>query len=97
LHSLAFDPTGSCLLTEIGSIDVSTSTVSGTTNVTQLQRPQYADAGVSPDSTWITYSGKKLLWIPSEYRPSCSSVCGDTIGMGVGSGRIWTCSINLHT
>jgi WD40 repeat protein len=95
LRSLSFDTTSSCLLTEIGSIDASASIDSGVENVTVLQRPQYLDVGVSSDNTWITYNGKNLLWIPPEYRPFCSSVCGNMIGMGVGSGRVWMCSINL--
>ena len=95
LSNLSFDATSLCLLTKIGSIDVSASIGSGAESVTVLQRPQYLDAGVSSDNTWITYNGKHLLWIPPEYRPSCSSVCGNIIGMGVGSGRVWVCSINL--
>jgi WD40 repeat protein len=95
LFNLSFDPTSSCLLTESGSVDVSASTGSSTEHSTVLQRPQYLDAGVSSDGTWITYNGKNLLWIPPEYRPSCSAVCGNMVGMGVGLGRIWVCSINL--
>jgi WD40 repeat protein len=95
LFNLSFDAASSCLLTEIGSVDVSASVGSGAESVTVLQRPQYLDAGVSSDNTWITFNGKHLLWIPPEYRPSCSSVCGNMIGMGVGSGRVWVCSINL--
>ncbi|KAF1360783.1 WD40 repeat-like protein [Lizonia empirigonia] len=95
LFNLSFDAASSCLLTEIGSVDVSASIGSGAGSVTVLQRPQYLDVGVSSDNTWITYNGKHLLWLPPEYRPSCSSVCGNMIGTGVGSGRVWVCSINL--
>jgi WD40 repeat protein len=96
LYSLSFDPISLCLLTEIGPINVSASMGFSAKNDTVLQRPQYVGAGVSLDSTLITCNGKNLLWIPPEYRPSCSSVCRDTIGMGVGSGRVWICSINLQ-
>jgi WD40 repeat protein len=95
LFNLSFDVTGSCLLTEIGSIDVSAAIGSGAENDTVLRRPQYSDAGVSSENTWITYNSKNMLWIPPEYRPSCSSVCGNIIGIGVGSGRVWVCSTNL--
>ncbi|XP_014549969.1 hypothetical protein COCVIDRAFT_117216, partial [Bipolaris victoriae FI3] len=96
LYNLSFNVTSSHLLTEIGSINVSASKGLGVKNDPVLQCPQYVGAGISPDGTWITCNGKNLLWILSEYRTSCSSVCGDTIGIGVGSGRIWFCSINLY-
>jgi WD40 repeat protein len=90
LYSLLFDTTGSYILTEIGSMDVSSTIVFDAKKVTELaQRPKHVDIGVSLDNTWITCSGKKLVWIPSEYRPTCSSVCGNTIGIGTRSGRVW--------
>jgi WD40 repeat protein len=67
LSNLSFDATSLCLLTKIGSIDVSASIDSGAESVTVLWRPQYLDAGVSSDNIWITYNGKHLLWIPPEY------------------------------
>ena len=95
LFHLSFNTTSLYLLTEIGSVDISAAMGSHIENITVLQRPQHLDAGVSSDNTWITYNGQNLLWIPPEYRPSCLAVCGTTIGMGVGSGRVWVCSINL--
>jgi WD40 repeat protein len=96
LYSLSFDATSSYLLTEIGYTNVSTSMGFRTKNDTVFQCPQYLGACISLDDIWIMCNGKNLLRIPPEYRTSCSSVCGDTIGMGVRSGRIWICSINLR-
>ena len=96
LRSLSFDATSSCLFTKIGSIDVSASMGSRIENVTVLQRPKYLSAGVSLDNKWITCNGKNVLWIPSEYRPLYSSVCRDRIGIGVRSGRVWICSVNIQ-
>ncbi|KAH7398612.1 hypothetical protein BKA66DRAFT_407517 [Pyrenochaeta sp. MPI-SDFR-AT-0127] len=56
----------------------------------------YLDAGVSSDNTWITHGGKNILWVPSEYRASCSTVSGKDVGIGVGSGRVWICSFDLN-
>ncbi|KAF1362637.1 WD40 repeat-like protein [Lizonia empirigonia] len=97
LRSLSFDATNSCLFTKIGSIDVSASMGSGIENAMVHQRPKYLSAGVSLDSKWITCNGKNVLWIPSEFRPLDSSVCRDKIGIGVRSGRVWICSVNIQT
>jgi hypothetical protein len=35
------------------------------------------------------------LWLPSDYRPSCSAVSGRTVAIGVGSGKVWMCSFNF--
>ena len=32
------------------------------------------------------------MWLPSEYRASCSAVSRKTIGIGCGSGRVWICN-----
>jgi hypothetical protein len=37
---------------------------------------------------WIAYDGKKVLWLPPEYRPSCSVVLGLTVAIGCPSGRV---------
>jgi hypothetical protein len=36
-----------------------------------------------------------MLWLPSEYRPSCSAVSEKHVGIGVASGRVWICSFLL--
>ena len=96
-YKLSFDSTGSYLYTEIGTIAISGSEVSRMIDIVEPpERPQYPSAGISLDRTWITHAGKNMLWVPSEYRPSCSSAGGNMVGIGVGSGRVWICSINLQ-
>ena len=41
------------------------------------------------------HGGKNVLWVPSEYRAMCSSVCRNNIAIGVGSGKVWTFSHDL--
>jgi hypothetical protein len=50
---------------------------------------------VSSDGEWITYNSKNWVWLPSEYRPSCSAVLGKTIGIGVGTGKVWICNFKV--
>jgi WD40 repeat protein len=51
---------------------------------------------VSADGVWITLGSKNLFRLPAEYRPSCSAVSGNKIGIGVGSGKVWICDIDLR-
>ncbi|CAI7611957.1 unnamed protein product [Penicillium viridicatum] len=37
---------------------------------------------------WVTLRGVKALWLPPEYRPSCSLVKGEKLALGHASGRI---------
>ena len=51
---------------------------------------------LSSDCTWITYNSENLLWLPSGYRPSCSTVSEKMIGIGTGHGRIWICKVERN-
>jgi WD40 repeat protein len=95
LFHLLFDCNSSRLLTEIGSIDTQSLETSSITDLKEPARPLYVGTGVSSDGIWIQYAGNNMLWVPSEYRPSHSSVSETMVGVGVGSGRVWICSIDL--
>ncbi|KAF7504607.1 hypothetical protein GJ744_002034 [Endocarpon pusillum] len=90
LSNLSFDTTGSYLHTDIGTIIIK---VSSASNILQRKTdpeiPQYQGAALSSDGTWITYNSEKLIWLPSEYRPSCSAISGKMIGIGTASGKVW--------
>jgi hypothetical protein len=98
LFNISFDATGSYLHTEIGAVVISASTIlNNATAVTESQHPQYQHLAISSDNAWITYNSKQLLWLPSQYRPTCSAVLGKLIGIGVGSsGRVWLCKVKLN-
>ena len=93
LQYLSFDPTSTLIDTEIGTITISTSQITDCIDVT-ASKLQYQGAGLSPDNIWVMCSGSNVLWIPSEYRPSCSAVSETNVGMGVGSGRVWLCQVS---
>ena len=97
LYNISFDTTGSSLQTEIGTITISASSASAMSAiVTNSQHPQNVGGGLSSEGAWITYNSENVLWLPSEYRPSRSSVSGKNIGIGVGSGKVWMCSFNIE-
>ncbi|KAF1968780.1 WD40 repeat-like protein [Bimuria novae-zelandiae CBS 107.79] len=94
LYHTSFDITSSYLQTEIGIIYISVLSTSVTLPANSV--PQYKGVGLSSDGRWITYNSEKLVWLPSEHRPSCSMVSGGMIGIGVGNGRVWICKVKLE-
>ncbi|KAF2008717.1 hypothetical protein BU24DRAFT_437817 [Aaosphaeria arxii CBS 175.79] len=73
----------------IGTIALSSlETPNTTSTVATPQSPRYKYTALSSDNIWITFNSKNLLWLPQEYRPSSSAVLGNTLGIGVGSGKV---------
>ena len=96
LYNISVDTTDLYLHTEIGTIATNASSALNIIpSVTDPQNPQYQDGALSSDGAWITYNSENLVWLPSEYRPSCSAVSGKTIGIGVGSGKVWICNFKV--
>ncbi|KAF7506453.1 hypothetical protein GJ744_011703 [Endocarpon pusillum] len=79
---------GTCLQT----LNIKLSSVK---EIAETERPLYQGTSISSENIWIKYAGNNMLWIPSEYRPRCSTVRGNLVGIGVGSGRVWSCRIDL--
>lgn len=40
------------------------------------------------EGQWVTLRGEKALWLPPEYRPSCSAVKHNALAMGHVLGRV---------
>ncbi|OCL12297.1 hypothetical protein AOQ84DRAFT_227904 [Glonium stellatum] len=84
-YRTSFCFSGSYLHTEIGTIDISAQSGSN----------KYQGLALSSDGVWIAYNSEKLVWLPSEYRPSCLAVSEKMIGIGVETGRVWICEVQL--
>ena len=97
LFNISIDTTNSFLHIDIGTIAINAPSASNVTpSVTGLvQNPRYQGWGLSSDGVWITYNSENLVWLPSEYRPLRSAVSRKTIGVGVGSGKVWICNFNV--
>jgi WD40 repeat protein len=96
LFNISIDTTSSYLHTEIGTIAINTSASNRTPYITtNPQNSRYQGWALSSDGAWITYNSENVVWLPSEYRPSCSAVSGKTIGIGVGSGKVWMCNFKV--
>jgi WD40 repeat protein len=94
LYSISFGIGKTHLLTDIGVINIHALSNSrpALTNP-EPQSSQYQGLALSAGGVWITHNLKNLVWLPSEYRPSCSVVSGNMIGIGTGSGRVWICEV----
>jgi WD40 repeat protein len=57
---------------------------SASLSVAKLQ-PLYT---ISVGADWITRGETNILWLPPEYRPSCSAFRGDLLFLGHGSGKV---------
>ena len=42
------------------------------------------------NQTWINYNGRNVVWLPPEYRPSCSATQGRMMSIGCSSGQVFT-------
>ncbi len=96
LDDISFDTTGLYLHTDIGTVTVDAPAASNVTpGKIEHQNPRYQGVGLSPNGEWVTCNSENLVWLPSEYRPMCSAVSGRTIGIGVGSGKVWMCNLQV--
>jgi WD40 repeat protein len=93
LYNISFDNTGSYLHTDIGTLTLDTSGSITAPNEIEPQNPRSQGVALSSDGLWITRNTENLVWLPFEYRPSCSAVSGRTIGIGARSGKVWMCSL----
>ncbi|KAL6881409.1 WD40 repeat-like protein [Trichoderma novae-zelandiae] len=52
--------------------------------------------GFTDDFSWITHNGCKELWLPKDWRPTCSAVSSKSaVAIGCASGKIWIMASNL--
>jgi hypothetical protein len=58
-------------------------------DVDESQEFLHHNSNISVDAIWISVYSKNMLWLPSEYRPNCSTASGKFIGVGTGHGKVW--------
>ncbi|KAE9364063.1 WD40 repeat-like protein [Stipitochalara longipes BDJ] len=79
LNELSFGAQDSCLFTNTGSVilDMSLSNAP--------RDPTWFGCCLKPKADWVTWDGRNLLWLPSEYRSWWVAVRGSTIAISCGS------------
>ncbi|SLM36124.1 WD40/YVTN repeat-like-containing domain [Lasallia pustulata] len=97
VYNVAFDTTSSYILTDTGTTLWDILSISNTALVaTALEEPQHHGYGLNADKVWITWNGQNVLWLPLEYRPSCSAIASNTIIIGCPSGRVLTINFSFN-
>jgi WD40 repeat protein len=82
LSALSFSFDDCNIITEMGCIALDQS------YLLSIQTPDWLGYCLYVDRSWITWNGKKILWLPPEYRPACSMVRQQTVAIGCASGRV---------
>jgi hypothetical protein len=50
----------------------------------------------STRNQWLLYNGRKLLWLPPEYRPSRMAVHENIVALGLASGEVLLLGVDSH-
>ncbi|KAF3225827.1 hypothetical protein TWF106_001700 [Orbilia oligospora] len=79
---LRFSTDGKYLYTNIETFDIPSSFNSSLPSLPQKQ------SHISLTYEWIARDGEKILWLPHNYRASCSAIQGKTIAIGHESGGV---------
>ncbi|KAL3588021.1 hypothetical protein FPOAC2_13920 [Fusarium poae] len=93
LYHLSFDPTSNALLsTDIGLLNLDRPALppvinDRSTEIT-LPRVSHSGWGISADGEWIVEDGKKMLWLPPDYRGGMPAIGRSTVAIGYHSGRV---------
>ncbi|RYO77350.1 hypothetical protein DL764_010226 [Monosporascus ibericus] len=97
VSSVAFSADRNYLKTDTGIIPLPASLKIGPLLTGPQQSPNdYYDLGIKNE--WITYNDRNLLWLPPDYRPTCSAVTAQAIAVGCRSGRVWMSTFSIsHT
>ncbi|RKK89120.1 Vegetative incompatibility protein HET-E-1 [Fusarium oxysporum] len=92
LLTARFAENGDGLLTDAGRLSVLLPSLSPTDVLSAsvpLDDPsEWQGYGISADNAWVTYQGKNLLWLPSEYRPQTSAIVASTVALSCNSGLL---------
>ncbi|KAH7357337.1 putative WD-repeat protein [Pyrenochaeta sp. MPI-SDFR-AT-0127] len=81
IHSLEFSQDTTLLKTDHGSFPTS---LSPRVHTELSSLPEE----VTLKDQWVSHKGKTMLWLPPEYRPSCTAVWKNTVASGNSSGLL---------
>ena len=90
VNAVAFSPDGKTLEIDRGLLSITVN--SETSSSSEGQKPASSSLFVGDD--WVIIYGKRVLWLPVDYRATCVAVHDHTLILGHSSGRVtffWVC------
>ncbi|KAJ5698402.1 hypothetical protein N7462_000407 [Penicillium macrosclerotiorum] len=81
--NLEFSQDSSCLNTDVGALSIQPRG-----DMPSINSPRLNIRISIEHDQWIKLDGKKVLWLPTEFRPSCFVVKGNKLALGHASGGI---------
>ena len=82
IKSLLFPENGRYPMTDLGLLSLNTSSPD------PCLRQEQSMHGISVNDEWVTQDGQNLLWLPQDYRATCSALFNNTLVLGHRSGRV---------
>ena len=82
--SLSFSDAGAGLHTDRGYLLTTTPS-----DFRSSSPPASSPPSIFIEEAWICLNGKRVLWLPSEYRPHITNVHGSSVGFGYQSGQVF--------
>jgi WD40 repeat protein len=74
---------GSYLITNLGAVNVRSGREDHASKLSHRHLEIFIE-----QRQWIKLKGKNTLWLPPDFRPSCSAICGNSIALGHASGWV---------
>ncbi|KAF7503289.1 hypothetical protein GJ744_004011 [Endocarpon pusillum] len=81
---ISFSRDGSNLLTDSGTLSLRPTL--------QSDHAHWIGCGIGSENSWVTWDGRKVLWLPPEYQPVQFAIREDRIGVGCQSGAVFILS-----
>jgi WD40 repeat protein len=88
VSTLSFSSDGLCIDTNLGRLQVDGTSLDSSVIPSPLFLQSGASREVLINKEWITCGRENMLWLPADYRPTCSTVRGEVFVLGCGSGRV---------
>ncbi|KAL6834442.1 WD40 repeat-like protein [Trichoderma camerunense] len=89
--AVGFSPDGRCLETDCGSLRLPPISILSE----QFSTKGSSDHALYVDGEWVTLDGKKVLWLPANYRSTSVAVDGNKMVLGHESGRLTFLEVNF--
>jgi WD40 repeat protein len=91
VRHLRFSSGDQCLETDRGVLKLQSNQSAGQAAMSQTS------GTIMMVGDWIIYDKKNLLWLPADYRGSCSAWSGNTLAVGSESGRVIFLQFNIQS